>query len=339
MMKRRLRLCAAPAVIALALITAAACSRPVEESSASGEKAAETGDDVSYGEKGVVLTRASVWEMQADGRLKWVRYINAGDSVEWLGESRKLVNTSNNQENDYWHVYAGGDYWIRDYAVTGPAEPGIIMYPDTVIYSQPDLGSITTGKNKTIRRYEIVAVHPEGTKGLTGSNGSNGAFKQISAYYTAGGQYYVFNNVYVKQENVSQDPGDVKGMSLYQLALAADDPVIKRELLNNVLLFSGRFNDLVDIEFREMEFANAIENITARNFKLPGDLADEVLVYDIPDYYQGEQVDSLKRGDTVTATAKTKEPVSYGGRAEGYYWYKINRPRGWVYGMYLEDAK
>ncbi|GHU13877.1 hypothetical protein FACS1894161_4210 [Spirochaetia bacterium] len=314
-MKKRLYVCFAAALIAAFV----SCAKPEQPKTQDIDEPESAEPFVSTG---VVLTRASVWELQADGKLKWARYINAGETVEWPDEGlRKFVNTSNNQENEYYHVYAGGDYWIRDYAVTGPAAPGVILAPETVLYSRPDLGSITTGRNKTIRQYSIVAVHPEMT----------GDFVEISAYYVLGGQYYVFNNLWVKKENVSIASDDVKGISLYQLALATEDPIVKRELLNNALTVSSSFDDLVEREFTEMAYADRIENIKAQNFRVA---EDELNVFDRPDEDAGIVVDYLYRGDTVTAIAKTKEAAAH----YDAYWYKIEKPWGWVFGAWLEEA-
>jgi hypothetical protein len=273
---------------------------------------------------GVVLIRAGLWELQNENQVKWVRYINAGETVEWKDESRKLINpAANNAENEYYRVYTGGDYWIRDYAIEGPAEPGIITSSETVLYSQPDLGSPLTSGTNTIHQYTIVAVDPEPQSG----------FLKISAYYAANGKYFVVNQRYVKAENVSTDINDVKGISLYQLAMATEDPVVKKELLNNALSLSDRYYDLIQRALIETEYAGKIETITPQDFTV---VEDELYVYDRPDEDSGEWVDIIEYGNTVTAVARTKERSSlYGAGAD--YWYKIAEPEGWVFGAYLES--
>lgn len=275
-------------------------------------------------ETGVVLVRAGLWEAQSDGKLKWARYINAGETLEWKNERAKFVNTANNQENEYWHVFSSGDCWIRDYAAAGPAKPAVVVKPDAVLYSRPDLGSITTGRNKTIRQWSIAAVHEE----------SEG-FSRISAYYASAGQYYVFNNVWIKTENLSMDGADVRGISLYQLALDAEDLVVRRELLNNALSVSRRFEDLVGREFAEMEFAGQIESIKPLVLKVT---EDELVVFDRPDTGTGIAVGRILSGETVRAIAKTKELIKNAGTTRAY-WYKIDNPRGWVFGAYLKGEE
>jgi hypothetical protein len=275
------------------------------------------------GAAGVVLIRAGVWEIQNENQVKWVRYINAGETVEWKNESRKLINPSaNNAENEYYRVYAGGDYWIRDYAIEGPAEPGVIIGSETLLYSQPDLtGVITTGTN-TIPQNTIVAVDPERQSG----------FLKISAYYLNAGKYYLVNKRYVKAENVSTDINDVKGISLYQLAMITENIASKKEFLNNALDLSDRYYDLIQRALIEVEYAGKIETITPLNFTIA---EEELYVYDRPDEGSGEWVDSVGYGDAVTAIARTKDQVTLYGTTG--YWYKIAKPEGWVFGAYLES--
>lgn len=308
------------AVFTLAVLLTA-CSKPAPEAE---ETEAEAGEEIPEGVSlGVVLDRAGVWELQNDGKLKWVRYINAGETVEWKDEKRTLVNTSNNKENDYYRVYAGGDYWIRDYAVTGLARPGVVIYPDTVLYSQPDLGSPVTARIKTLHQYSIVAVHDEPAAALQPD------FVQVSAYYIHNGQYYVVNKSWVKRENVSTLPEDVKGISLYRLALVTEDPVIKRELLNNALSVSAQYMDIVRHALVEMDYP--AESITARTFIV---IYEEVYVLDVPDENSGVAYAVLSYGDKITATARTKKKIGYSGIND--YFYKIEEPAaGWVFGAYL----
>ncbi|MDR2143029.1 MAG: SH3 domain-containing protein [Treponema sp.] len=323
MMKRPFKIAALSAFLVMALVS---CNR--QQSVSGGEAPSEfsgTEQAVPAGNvNGVVLIRAGLWELQNENQVKWVRYINAGETVEWKDESRKLVNPSaNNAENEYFRVYAGGDYWIRDYAVEGPANPGIITGFETVLYSQPDLGSPLTSGTNTIHQYTIVAVHPEQQSG----------FLKISAYYANSGKYIWIRERYVKAENVSTDVNDVKGISLYQLAMATEDSVVKKELLNNALSLSDRYYDLIQRALIEAEYADGIETIAATDFAV---VEDELYVYDRPDEDNGEWVDSVGYGDTVTAIARTKEQTSFYGSG-AYYWYKIAEPEGWVFGAYLES--
>jgi hypothetical protein len=316
------------ALFVVLVMALASCNKQNAQSGPAGEALSEFSDTewavAASNAKGVVLIRAGLWELQNENQVKWVRYINAGDTVEWKDESRKLINPSaNNAENEYYRVYAGGDYWIRDYAIEGPAEPGIITNPETVLYSQPDLGSPLTSGTNTIHQYTIVAVHP----------GEQSGFLKISAYYANSGKYIWIRERYVKAENVSTDINDVKGISLYQLAMATEDSVVKKELLNNALSLSDRYYDLIQRALIEMEYAGKIETIAPLNFSVS---EDELYVYDRPDEDSGEWIDIIGYGAAVTATARTTEQVSlYGSGA--YYWYKIAEPEGWVFGAYLES--
>ncbi|MDR2048271.1 MAG: hypothetical protein LBP69_02335 [Treponema sp.] len=323
MWEKSLKIAALFAIVCLAFVS---CDRQSAQNESAGlSEFSDTEWAVPAGNvTGVVLIRAGLWELQNENQVKWVRYINAGETVEWKDESRKLLNPSaNNAENEYYRVYAGGDYWIRDYAIEGPAEPGVITGPETVLYSQPDLGSPLTSGTNTIHQYTIVAVHPEQQSG----------FLKVSAYYAYNGKYIWIRERYVKAENVSTDINDVKGISLYQLAMATEDPVVKKELLNNALSLSDRYYDLIQRALIETEYAGRIETIAPLNFTV---VEDGLYVYDRPDEDSGGWVDSVGYGDTVTAIARTKEQVSlYGSGA--YYWYKIAEPAGWVFGAYLES--
>jgi hypothetical protein len=269
--------------------------------------------------KGVVLYQAGVFEIESGNQLKWVKSASAGDIVEWKDESQKLVYR--NDENDYSRVYAGGDYWIYAGYVKGPAEPGVIIGSETMLYSRPEPTGVITSGNNMIHENTVVAVHPD----------QSSDFVKISAYYVNAGKYYRVTERYVKVENVSMDINDVKGIALYQLAMVTADARSKREFLNNALEFSDRYYDLVQRALVEIEYADKIETIPARDFTVA---EDELSVYDRPDG-SGEWVDTVKYGAAVTALSRTKERSSLYG-ASGY-WYKIAEPEGWVFGAYLES--
>lgn len=270
--------------------------------------------------KGVVLYQAGVFEIENENRLKWIRSASAGDTVEWKDENRRLVYR--NEENGYCRVYAGGDYWIWEGFIRGPAEPGVIIGPETILYSRPEPTGVITSGNNMIPQNTVVAVHPEQSSG----------FLKISAYYVNAGRAYRVDQRYVKTENVSTDVNDVKGIALYQLAMITEDVRSKREFLNNALSFSDRYYDLVQRALIETEYADKIETIAAQDFIVA---EDRLNVYDRPDGDSGEWVDTVDYGATVTALTRTKERSSLYG-ASGY-WYKITQPEGWVFGAYLES--
>ncbi|MDR1506730.1 MAG: SH3 domain-containing protein [Treponema sp.] len=315
------------AVFCAALVVS--CGKSTREQPLNGEFF--EGEDITTVQtdnpQGVVLIRASLWELQNGNQVKWVRYVNAGETVEWKGESQKLINTSDNKEYDYYRVHAGGDYWIRDYAVKGPAIPGVVLAEGAMLYSQPDLGLPLMSGTNTIHQYTIVAVDPE----VVVDPKTSTRFFKTNAYYIADGKYYVVNNRYVKEENISTDPNDVRGMSLYQLAMATENLLAKRELLNNALAVSGRYHELVQRELVELDYADRIETMDARDFVV---IEDDLSVYDRPDE-TGSQVEYVEYGQTVTATARTKEPVNLYGITD--YWYKIQEPKGWIFGAWVSD--
>jgi hypothetical protein len=222
------------ALLSIAVICASCSKPPAPPEGGDTAAASDEGASPETKASGVVITKASLWELQSDNTLKWAKNANAGDVVEWTGRTGKYVDSYSKKENDYYNVFAGGDYWIRTYAAAGPAIPAVVISPDAVVYDQPNLKSTTTRKNKTVRENTIIAV-----------TSTEDNFIQFSAYYVIDEAYYVFSDLWLKRENISTDPSDVEGISLYQIALETEDPVVRKELLTNALSVSGRFSDLI----------------------------------------------------------------------------------------------
>ncbi|MDR2181173.1 MAG: hypothetical protein LBN92_00675 [Treponema sp.] len=241
-------------VIAAAVFVMAGCSKPV---TASQETADEANGENPEGQAeliagpvvspGVILAQASLWELKDDGNVYWKKTLNAGDTVIFKGEERRMTRMPAKVDHDFILVESDGqDLWVIKGLVAGDAVPGVILYPDTVLYSKALLDSPVTSKNNIVPQYTIVGVH----SGL-----AENSFSCISAYLSE--NWVIIDKRFVKQETLSTSDHEVQGMKLYRLALAAENPVIKRELLNNALQVGSSFEGLISEELYKLDTAPA----------------------------------------------------------------------------------
>jgi hypothetical protein len=83
------------------------------------------------------------------------------------------------------------------------------------------------------------------------------SFACISAYFND--TWIIIDKRFVKQDVVSTSDNQVQGIKLYRLALATENPVVKKELLNNALLVGSSFGDLINDELLKMD--NPVETV------------------------------------------------------------------------------
>ncbi|MDR1390242.1 MAG: hypothetical protein LBJ31_09745 [Treponema sp.] len=241
-------------VFGLAFIVAfLGCSKPAVENPEiidSGEEAelvmeAFDGPEIS---PGVILAQASLWELRDDGNVYWKKTLNAGDTLQYRGEERRMTRMPAKVEHDFILVNSDDtDLWVIKGLVAGDAVPGVILQNDTVLYSKAALDSPLTTRNNVLPQYTIVGVH---------HNSSEKNFTCVSGYLPE--NWVVVDKRFVKQEAVSTVEGNVQSVKLYKLALATENPVVKKELLTNALEVSGAMGDainwdLINEELRKLD--------------------------------------------------------------------------------------
>ncbi|MDR2768467.1 MAG: hypothetical protein LBB82_09120 [Treponema sp.] len=230
----------------------AGCSKPAPPETtdeASGENQESQAEFIAGPvlSPGVILSQASLWELKDDGNVYWKKTLNAGDTVTFKGEERRMTRMPAKVDHDFILIESDGqDLWVIKGLVAGDAIPGVILYPDTVLYSKAVLDSPVTSKNNIIPQYTIVGVH----SGL-----AENSFSCISAYLSE--NWVVIDKRFVKQDTLSTSDNQVQGMKLYRLALATENPVVKKELLNNALQVGSSFEELISEELYKLANAPA----------------------------------------------------------------------------------
>jgi hypothetical protein len=269
------------------------------------------------GPNGVILATAYLWELRGDGIMYSVNKVRyAGDAVGWKDETITAKRNTDNLEREFRRIDSDGeDLWAQSYAAAGPAVPGIVLGENTLLYTRPDLAAPASGWILSVPQYTLAAVFPEMDMEQ---------FIGISAYVENTG---VADRQYVKRQNISTDPSDVKSMQLYQLALDTAIGVRKRELLNNALEISGSFSVLINKELHELEGVTGV----SASFTVT---EDNVNIRDRPDT-EGEKTGTLQKGETVAAFERTNAKWQAGGKTD--YWYRTRE--GWVFGAYLKKTE
>ncbi|MDR1625359.1 MAG: SH3 domain-containing protein [Spirochaetia bacterium] len=269
----------------------------------------------------VVLSRAALWT-EKEGVMTPVTQATKGDTVIWKNEIKNAPRSSDKATREYARVeFDGKEYWIQSILAAADATPGVITGQETVRYTRASFTALHP-QGLTIPQYLIVAVH---------SGRDADGFVGISAWIE-GERALTINNEFVKKENVSTRPEDVKAMQLYTLAGDAKTEVSKRELLRNALAMGSRFNDLIEERLNSAgEAALAAEDVPP--YEVPV-IRPGATVYDTPTI-RGRNVGLAPNDSFVTVTARTvqEEKLNSGDTAR---WYKIAEPEGWVFGSYLE---
>ncbi|MDR2553047.1 MAG: hypothetical protein LBD31_07790 [Treponema sp.] len=324
------------------LVLALSCSRPAEPAAAEAEtETADSGEEAP--QFGVLLTEAGLWEVRADGKIHWKSQLNAGDTVIWKGEKQNHRRSYDNAERTFYRVDAEGDYWVQDYAIAGPAVPAVITAAGTVLYTRPDLASPARTGNITMPRYALAALLPDDDPG--------DEFVRISARLEGAPNPQVLER-YVKAQNLSTDPAGVEAVKLVRLALAAENAVVRMELLKNALDVARQSGSLgqaaQDAEYDPVLFELAVSDNLER-FENPRNfiVASETAQLREQPWVSAEVTGAVKQGDTLWITAQTKQetalesPVRGGGapeKPEGEkltgVWYREQKG-GWVFGAGL----
>jgi hypothetical protein len=274
---------------------------------------------------GVVLSRAALWT-EKEGVMNPVTQATKGDVVIWKNEVKEASRSSDKAVREYARVeFDGKDYWIQSVFVVQDALPGVITGQETVRYTRASFTALHP-QGLTIPQYLIVAVH-------SGSEAEG--FIGVSAWIE-GDRPVTIKNEFIKKENISVRPEDVKAMQLYTLAADAKTEVSKREFLRNALAMGSQFSGLIEEELYGFEAtamdATDIEDVPPYEISVirPG-----ATVYDMPTI-RGRNIGLAPKDSTVTVSGRTvqEERLNSGDAAR---WYRIEEPVGWVFGSYLED--
>jgi hypothetical protein len=284
---------------------------------------------------GVILTEASLQELRDDGKMYWKANLSAGDTVIWKDETMNAVRSYDNQRRDFYRVdFDGGDYWVQDYAIAGPAEPAVIVADDTLLYTRPEPTAVARTGNVSIPRYSLVALLPD--------EDISDDYVKITARLEGTSNPPVSDR-YVKAQNVSTDTNDVGAVKLVRIASATGNPTVRAELVRNALDFARKSlflnqtaaNHNYDPVFFELEVTGNLERLASEERYMV--TADTVNVRETPSV-TAKAVTALSQGTTVWITAKTKRTVTLdapeGEEAPKGVWYKTG-DGGWIFGAYI----
>ncbi|MDR2663612.1 MAG: SH3 domain-containing protein [Treponema sp.] len=325
-----------PALVMLAFCLGS-CSKPPEPAETGEPQETETPEPAEEAFKqplGVILTEASLQELRDDGKMYWKANLSAGDTVIWKDEKMNAVRSYDNLRRDFYRVdFDGGDYWVQDYAIAGPAEPAVIVGGDTLLYTKPDPTAVARTGNISIPRYSLVALLPD--------EDISDDYVKITARLEGTSNPPV-NDRYVKAQNVSTDINDVGAVKLARIASGTNNPAVRAELVRNALdfarksLFLNRTAEELNYDpvFFELELMGNLERLASEARYMV--TADTVNVRETPSV-AAKALSSLSQGTTVWISAKTKREITLdapeGEEAPKGAWYKTGD--GWIFGAYI----
>lgn len=217
---------------------------------------------------------------------------------------------------------------LEQYVVPG-AELGVVVDPNTVLYTRPNLTSPT---DDIIPRGSMVAIHPE----------SPGAeFLYITTYdHEAVAGYF---DLYVKSEDISTSETDVQAGLLLFVAQQTNAQVARQELLENAEgLGNSAFVDDVRRELailRGEDPADALSadlaDLALEPFDFNGVInANDTTVYRYPDARPEYATTTLDQGALVAVEERTVSAFTVGGKTSS--WFRIANPSGWVFGAAID---
>jgi uncharacterized protein YgiM (DUF1202 family) len=315
------------------------CSKPPKTAETGAEpeetEIQELTEEAAGQSLGVILTEASLQELRDDGKMYWKANLNAGDTVIWKDEKMNAVRSYDNQRRDFYRVdFDGGDYWVQDYAIAGPAEPAVIIAEDTLLYTKPEPTSIAGTGNISIPRYSLVALLPD--------EDISDDYVKITARLEGTSNPPV-NERYVKAQNVSTDINDVGAVKLVRIASVTKNPAVRAELVRNALDFARKslFLNQIAAEFNydpvffELELMGNLERLAGeQNYIVT---SDTINVRETPSV-SAKVLTTLSQGSTVWVSAKTKREVTLdaeeGAEPPRGAWYKT-ADGGWIFGAYI----
>lgn len=281
-------------------------------------------ENVELKDFGVVLfNNAAVYE-EKDGGMVYKSTVQIANIVKWKNQVKKAIRKSDSQEREFAQIAIDKEtLWIQTPFIAPQAIPGVVVGDETGLYKKADAATFS---GRTIAKLTMIAVHPDS---------ESGNFIAISAYVD-GNKAPVITRQFVKKENIDTDSGDVRGIQLFTIAMEAKDPVVRKELLKNALETNTRFSDLVQDELDNLNNAsNAADPASVAFSKIFIVNDDNVNVRDRPDQASGKVVTQLFRDTSVTATDKTTENFTIDGVTAP--WYKLEEPKGWVFGSFLVE--
>jgi hypothetical protein len=269
------------------------------------------------GSVGVLVAPTTyLYKLNSEGLMEpanKVRY--AGDTVGWKDEELTTKHKSNNAERLFFRVDSDGeDLWAQEYSIAGPnTVPGVVLGDNTMLYTRPDLAAPASTAPLSLPQYTIVAVFPDM---------ETDQFACVKTYLESINR--TVDRLYVKRQNLTLEPDDVKSMQLYQLALATTIGPRRKELLANAQEISGSFGSLIEEAMGDLEgYSEIRETFSVKE--------DNVNVRSRPDT-EGEKIGSFAKGAVVSVYGRTNVRWQAAGKTD--FWYLTGD--GWVFGAFLE---
>jgi hypothetical protein len=209
------------------------------------------------------------------------------------------------------------------------AELGVVIDPEAVAYSRPDVVNPT---DRVLARNSFVAIDPDE---------SENEFYWIVSWDHPAGRSFI--DLYLREDDVSTDPDDVQaGLALF-LSQYRDSVVAKRAMLESAEeLGETAFVEQIRAELAvlrgdepEEAMPSDLADIEIEAFETAGVIsADGTLVYQFPQASEEYVITSLDQGAQVDVIQRTVEPNEVDG--ETGYWLKIQSPEGWVFSSQVE---
>ncbi len=160
-----------------------------------------------------VMLGGSLWTLNKDGYMDWLRDMPAGTRVgaykntdaneSYPAEIRRdALRTSDWSRRNFVHiVYDSNEYWVQEIFIAVDAKPAIVIESGTPLFSEP---STESKAERWLGQGTLIAVSKKRPE--------NHSFLQASAYVS---DYGLVPNRFIESSKVSTNADDITAMQLY----------------------------------------------------------------------------------------------------------------------------
>ncbi len=231
------------------------CGKSGDKESVSAAPSATTSK--KSGRSAVVLLHKAGLYVEKDNKMDYKTFAPIGETVGWLDDEKEAIRSSDGKLRDFAKIkYDKKEYWINRALIGSDAQPGVIIGDTTLMYTKADE---LTSLGKPIPALSIVAVHT----GL-----EEDGFVPVSAYLE-NTDFVVVKERFIRTENVTTAPEDVRAMQLLTIINTEKNDLIKKDLLTSAKKLNSRFSNLIDEALTALEPQDASGSGDSQEFVEP----------------------------------------------------------------------
>jgi hypothetical protein len=274
-----------------------------------------------------ILADQAVWTIGDNKQLQWKSSLQLGEQVQVLPDKTTAPQYGADRAFTKIRRNKGEEGWVRQDFLIAASVPGVVTADRAVIFAD---ASNTAATAAVLDRMTILAVQSAAE--------SNQKFVKLTAYDPT--RQILHAGVYLRVEDISVKVDDVQSAILYTLASAAKDPTQREALLSAASKDHGGSVFAKDVQTALSSFKGGAPSVATLMISPAARMQvidDKVNVRTSPDTSWSTVVGQLALNQQVQAEERTTQEYTVEGKKAP--WYRISKPEGWVFGVYLKEAK